>query len=237
MSTTAPTSAAPGTAAPVPARAPRTGRGWALTGVLAGVGGITSIQASTAVDAAYREDLAGDAAGITEALAGQTTPLLVFHTATTLTTVLLLVVAAGLHRRLAAALPTGSLLPGIAAAGLGLTAVAGLMGSALDTEFVFGLQDTSRLVPETAALYGHWVGTVPWLWLGSGVAALAVAAAALRSAALPRWIGWVSLVLGVLTTLLGVSPLQYMAGMTGPVWLLVAMLGFWLGDRRGRVGA
>ena len=215
-----------------PARQGRwSGRGWAAAGVAAGAAGITSIQASTAADAVYRPELAGDAAGITTALSGQLTPLLVFHTATTLTTVLLVVVAAGLHRRLARALPAGSLLPGVAAGGLGLVAVAGLMGSALDTEFLFGLTEPDRLVPETAVFYGHWVGTVPWLWVGAGVAGLAVAVAALRHRAVPRWIGWASLVLGGLTALVGVSPLQYMAGFPGPVWLLVASLGFLLGDR------
>ena len=42
----------------------------------------------------------------------------------------------------------------------------------------------------------------------------------------------VSLLLGGLTVLTGVSPFQYLAGMIGPVWLTVAALGFLLGDRR-----
>ena len=42
--------------------------------------------------------------------------------------------------------------------------------------------------------------------------------------------------LGGLTLLLGISPLQYMAGMTGPIGLLVITLGFLAGDKafRGR---
>jgi hypothetical protein len=56
--------------------------------------------------------------------------------------------------------------------------------------------------------------------------------AALRHGAAPRWIGWVSAVLGGLTLIAGVSPLQYMAGFTGPLWLLVVALGFTLGGRR-----
>jgi hypothetical protein len=87
-------------------------------------------------------------------------------------------------------------------------------------------------VPEVGVFFAHWVGTIGWLWVGAGVAALAVAVAALKHAAAPRWIGWVSAVLGVITTLFGISPLQYMAGMTGPVWLLVVTLGFLLGDRK-----
>ena len=43
-----------------------------------------------------------------------------------------------------------------------------------------------------------------------------------------------TLVLGGVTRVLGVSPLQYMAGMTGPLWLLVTALGLALGDRARR---
>ena len=57
-----------------------------------------------------------------------------------------------------------------------------------------------------------------------------------RAGAAPRWIGRVGLVLGGLTLLLGITPLQYMAGMTGPLWLLVTAIGFTLGDRAFRAG-
>jgi len=90
------------------------------------------------------------------------------------------------------------------------------------------------MVPEAAVVYNHWVGTIPWVWVGAGVAAVALAIAALRHAAAPRWIGYVSLILGGLTLLVGLSPLQYLAGMTGPIWLLVVSLGFAFGDRTAR---
>ena len=54
---------------------------------------------------------------------------------------------------------------------------------------------------------------------------LAVASAALRDGAYARWLGWTSLVLGGITALFLISPLQYMAGMTGPVWLVVVAVG------------
>jgi ABC-type multidrug transport system permease subunit len=107
------------------------------------------------------------------------------------------------------------------------------MGTGLDTEFIFGAP-AEETVAESAVFFGHWIGTIPWLWLGAGIAALAVAVAALRHAAAPRWLGWVSLVLGGLATLFGLSPLQYMAGFVGPVWLVVAGLGFAFGDRASR---
>jgi hypothetical protein len=41
----------------------------------------------------------------------------------------------------------------------------------LTTEFVFGVNDSDLVVPATAVFFGHWIGTVPWLWVGAGVAA------------------------------------------------------------------
>lgn len=68
--------------------------------------------------------------------------------------------------------------------------------------------------------FGHWIGTVPWLWVGAGIAALAVGLAGRWFDAVAPWLAWTSLALGALTTVMGVSPRQYMAGMTGPLWLL-----------------
>ena len=82
-------------------------------------------------------------------------------------------------------------------------------------------------------MYNHWIGTIPWLWTLAGLAGVALFAA-FRRGGVPRWIGLVGLVLGGLTLLLGVSPLQYMAGMTGPLWLLVTSLGFAFGDKAYR---
>ncbi|HET9501645.1 MAG TPA: hypothetical protein VFO98_15440 [Marmoricola sp.] len=201
------------------------GRGWVHAGIGAGLAGVVSLVGSSLAGAVYDEDLAGDAVGITAKLADQTAAILVMHTGAMLSAVLLLVFAAGLHRRLRAATPEGSLLPQIAATGLLLVSVAQLMGSALTTEFAFGVQDPDLLVPETAVFFGHWIGTVPWLWVGAGVAGVAVGLAGRSFGAVAPWLTWTSLVLGGLTTLFGISPLQYMAGMTGPLWLIIAAVG------------
>jgi hypothetical protein len=198
-----------------------TSRRWQLAGLGAGVAGIGSIVGSSLSGAVYEDRIAGDAVAITDRLAEMTSQIMFFHTATMISCALLVVFAAGLQRDLRQRVGSDSLLPQVASSGLLLTAVALLMGGALTTEFVFGVADPGLLVPETAAFFGHWIGTVPWLWGGAGLAGLAVAAAALRHGAYARWVGWTSVVLGGLAAFFLVSPLQYMAGMVGPLWLTI----------------
>lgn len=208
-----------------------TSRAWAWTGVLAGGLGIATIQASLAASIDW-DKTQGDAAAMLADAAGKQSAFLVFHVLATATAVVIPVFAAGLKRRIDQRTPDGSLLGQVAAWGLVLVSVALLLGSGLDTQYSLALSDPDVLVPESAALYTDWVATIPWLWLGAGLAGVALAVASFRHAAAPRWIGAVSVVLGGLTLIAGLSPLQYMAGFTGPVWLLVVALGFALGDRR-----
>jgi DNA-binding CsgD family transcriptional regulator len=59
------------------------------------------------------------------------------------------------------------------------------MGAGFTTEIVFGLQDDDAiLAPEFAVVVGHWVGTIPWLWVGTGLTGVAVAVAARAMATL-----------------------------------------------------
>jgi hypothetical protein len=228
------------TAAPVqtahpiaPSAGPPQTRSWAAAGFAAAVAGVVSMVAGSMVTAVYDADIAGDASAIAERLGDQIAQILVFHTATMVAALLLVVFAAGLRRRMAEALPADSLLPSVASSGLMLVAVAGVLGSGLTTEFVFGASDPDLMVPEAAAFFGHWVGTIPWLWGAIGLTAISVAAASLRHGAVaPRWLGRVSLVLGGLLTVIAVSPLQYMAGMVGPIWLLVASVALVRDGRR-----
>jgi hypothetical protein len=215
--------------------APSVSRAWAFSGAAAGLAGIVGIQASLQIDAVYDERSAGDAARIADRLGDFVPQLLALHFSMVGAALLMLVFAAGLRRRLKAQAPAGSLLPEIAAGGLLLTSVAALLGAGFTTEIVFGVtSDELQLDPEFAAVVGHWVGTIPWLWVGAGATGVAVAVAALRYAAAPRWIGWVAAVLGGLTLAFGISPLQYMAGFTGPVLVLLLGVGFAFGDRRNR---
>ena len=206
----------------------RSKRGWAFAGLGAGLAGIGSCVASGLTGAVYEEAVAGDAAAIAARLSEMVPQIIVFHTAAMVSALLLVVFAAGLRRQLLAGLGADSLLPSVASTGLLLVSVALLMGSGLTTEFVFGVADPDLLVPEAAAFFGHWISTIPWLWGGAGLSALAVSLAALRHGTHPRWLGWISLVLGSLTTLFAISPLQYMAGMLGPLWLTIVAAGLLL---------
>lgn len=212
----------------------RPGRTWSLAGVGAGVAGVGTIVTSSGVNAVYDPDLAGDPVGLVTRLGEQAGWMFAFHSVTALGAVLLVVFAAGLHARLRASLPAESTLPLLAFAGLLGTAVVSVLGSGLDTEFMIAFAGGDQTVDASnAALYNHWIGTIPWVWLLSGLAGTAVYAAA-RAGAVPRWIGRVGLVLGGLTLLLGVSPLQYMAALPGVLWLLVTAVGFTVGDRAFR---
>lgn len=217
-----------------PAQAPRTStsRAWAWSGVVAGLAGIGTIAASGMVDAVYDESLFGDGEAIREKLADQTGQMLAFHTFGMVAAVALVVFAAGLQRRLRHRLGD-SIAPGIASAGLLGTALVLVLGTGLDTEFILAFGEGDMVDPANAALYNHWIGTIPWCWGLAGLSALAVFSA-YRQGAVPRWIGLTSLVLGGLTVLLGVSPVQYMAGMTAPLWLLVVATGFAVGDKEHR---
>ena len=176
-------------------------------GIGAGVAGIVSVVASGLAGAVYDPTIAGDAVAITARLAEHDhADHGVPHRDHGVGA------AAGGVRRRPAPSPRRprsagvSLLPGVAASGLLLVAVAQLLGSGLTTEFVFGVADPDLLVPETAAVFGHWIGTIPWLWGSAGLTALAVAVASLRHGRLPRWLGVTSLVLGGLATLLRDQP-------------------------------
>lgn len=211
-----------------------TSRSWAFAGIGAGLAGIGVIVTSGMVNAVYDEKLLGDTPAIADKLADQTAPMFAFHTFAMVGAVLTVVFAAGLFRRLRTSLGDGSIAPLVAFAGLLGTAVVTVLGSGLDTEFIMAFVDDPSVVdPANATFYNHWIGTIPWIWALAGLSGLAVFVAG-RAAGAPRWLGRVGLVLGGLTLLLGISPLQYMAGMTGPLWLLVTAAGFAFGDRAYR---
>ncbi|GAA4076602.1 hypothetical protein ACFFOS_16675 [Nocardioides kongjuensis] len=208
---------------------------WALAGLGAGLAGVGAIVSSSMVSAVYDDKYAGDADAISEALGDMVPQMLAFHLSAMVAAVLLVPFGAGLYRRLKASTPADSALPLVAFSGVLVTAVVLVLGAGLDTEFIFSAGDSDILVSSNAAMYNHWIGTVPWCWGLLGLSGITLFGAA-RHGGVPRWMGLVGLLGGGLTLLLGISPLQYMAGMTGPIGLLVIALGFLAGDKafRGR---
>ena len=215
---------------------PGRGRAWALTGAGAALAYLGASIAGGVADPVSDPTKSGDPRAVMAALAEGRVALAVFHALTTVSALLLLVFGAGLARRLRAALPGGSLLPGVAGGGVLVTAAVQVVGSGLDTEVIEGATRPDTFVAETAVLYGHWIGTIPYVWVTAGAGALALAWAALRHRSAPRWVGVVSLVLGAATVVAGASPLQYVAGMTAPLWMLVVGVGLAVGDRAFRTG-
>ena len=211
----------------------RTGRAWAVAGIGSAVAGMATIATSSMVDTVYLEKYQGTTAGIAGDLQDKAPVMFAFHSITMLGAVLMVVFAAGLFRRLRTALPD-SIAPTVAFAGLAGTAVVSVLGAGLDTEFMMAFGQGDGVVDDAnAAMYNHWIGTIPWLWVLAGLAGLALFSA-FRQGVVPRWIGLVGLVLGGLTVLLGISPLEYMSGVTGVLWLLTTAVGITLGDRRYR---
>ena len=208
----------------------RPSKGWALAGVAAGVLGIGTMVSSSTINAIYDKSIALDEDAILARLADQSVQIITFQVVASLTALALVVFAAGLHRRLAARLDD-SIVPMVASAGLIGTAVVTVLGTGLDTEFAVGIED--HVLAANAAMFNHWTGTIPWCWLLVGLSALAVASAG-RQGAVPRWMGITSLVLGGLTVVSGVLPVQYMAIVPGALWVLVISVGFLVGDKAHR---
>lgn len=211
-------------------------RSWAVFGVIAAVGSLVSVFLSMTLSPDYVAGTVITPEQIDAGLAEKRLVMIAFHVVTLASGLLMVVFAAGLRRRLRSTLTGDSLPPTVAFAGLSLVSVAQMLGTGLDTEFLFGVADTAINLPSDIGFYSHWIATIPWLWAGGGLAALAVGAAG-RSGAVPRWIGLTSTGLGTLTVLLALSPLQYLAAAPGVIWLLAVSIGFLVGDRAHRRGA
>lgn len=209
----------------------RPGRAWALAGIAAGAGGFATTFLSASAGAAYVDGEVQDADKVIASLNDHVPALISFHVVATLTVLALVPFGLGLHRRLRAALGPDSLAPGIAAFGILGTALVVLMGTVLNTEFIFGVAgDEPLAVPEAATVFNHWIGTVPWVWGLTGLTGWALVKA-WRAGVVRAWMGIAAGVLGTLSLLLTVVPLQYMAGWTGSVMVVLVALGFAFGDR------
>jgi hypothetical protein len=214
----------------------RTGRGWTLAGAAGGLVGLVGLFAGTSLTADVGDGI-NDNALVVAAVAGQrgyvwSTQVVCFAVAA-----LLLVFAAGLRRHLAAQEPAGSLVPAVAAGGVGLVAVLLVVGGGICTELYWALGEPQRWDPDTIAGLVEVYNTLPWLWAGAGIAAGAVAVGGLRHGSAARWLAVVSGICAVLVTATQAFPAQYGALFPGTVWVLVAGIGFAAtGPRKTHVG-
>jgi hypothetical protein len=198
------------------------GRGWAAAGVLAGVAGFAAMEVESRFapdDPAANIDAAVLVDGYVQHGPGRLAVVLALFVAAAFAVV---VFGAGLRRALAAQSPAGSLVPDVAAAGTLLVAALCLVGSGPATEVFFALLHAAESDPDVTASLVRTMDTLPWVWGGLAPTVAAVAYGALRHGAAPRWLGVVSIVFALLVGGLAMAPLQYLAGMVGAVWLVLA---------------
>ncbi|WP_181782524.1 hypothetical protein [Pseudonocardia pini] len=192
---------------------------WAWCGVAAGVLGLAGLMATANLyDPAA--GLLADNERLLAAVRGSTLLVLVHQVVCAVVAGLLVVFGAGLVRHLRGVLPPVSLLPAVAGAGVGLTAVALLVGAGFDTDLWWALQ--GPLDPDSIGGYVVFYNTVPWLWAGLACSAAATAVAGLRHRAVGRPTAWFGVVCAVLLIATQAAPAQYGAVLPGALWLIGA---------------
>ena len=133
-----------------------------------------------------------------------------------------------LRRVLAAAEGPGGMLSAIAFAGTVVMA----LGIAIDMTISIALAEAAEDVEPAAvqALQALWDNDFVPIALGIELFLLSTGLAIVRHGGLPKWLGWVALVLA----LLGMTPLGFAAFLGGAVWILTASI---LLAVRARAGA
>ena len=209
--------------------APR--RGWALTGAIGGLAGAIGIFLGADLTADVGDGIK-DNAQLVAAIVAHRELVWVYQVSSVIVAVCLIVFAAGLRRHLAVQEPAGSLVPGIAAAGVGLVAVAAFIGGGICTELYWALGEPDRWDPDTIAALIEVYNTISWLWAGAGIAAAAVAVGGFRHGSASRWLAAVSAVLALLVAATQAFPVQYASLFPGALWVFVAGLAFGLRKHR-----
>jgi len=130
-------------------------------------------------------------------------------------TLLLVFFGAYLRRVLRAAAPEGEILSLVSFLGLVVVAV----GFAIDTTILIALSEAADDINPVAvqSLQALWDNDFVPLLLGVLMFLWATGLAVIRTGALPRWLGWVMIVLGVL----GVTPIGFVAAIGAAILVLV----------------
>jgi hypothetical protein len=128
---------------------------------------------------------------------------------------LLLFFVGYLRKVLRAAPGEGGMLPAVALAGATVMAT----GAAIDGTISFVLAESVDDIQPAAvqALQAIWDNDWPPIALGASVLLLASGLSIALYGSLPRWLGWVAVVLGVV----GLTPIGFAAFLGGAVWILI----------------
>ena len=128
---------------------------------------------------------------------------------------LLLFFAGFLRQLLRAAEGEGHMLSAVAMAGATVIAVA----LAFDATISFALAETAEDIEpaSTQTLLALWEYDFMPAAVGFQVFLLASGISILRHGALPKWLGWVAIVLGVIA----ITPIGFVAALAGAIWIAI----------------
>jgi hypothetical protein len=131
---------------------------------------------------------------------------------------LFLFFAGYLRKVLRAAPGEGGMLPAVALAGATLLAA----GAAIDATISFVLAESADNIEPAAvqALQALWDNDWPPFILGSSVLLIASGLSIVLYRALPVWLGWIGILIGIL----GFTPIGFVGFMGGALWVLVTSI-------------
>jgi hypothetical protein len=123
-----------------------------------------------------------------------------------------------LRRVLSAAERDDGMLPTVALVGTAVMAI----GAAIDATISFSLADAAEDIEPTAvqALQALWDNDFIPIAMGTEIFLIATGLSVVRTGALPKWLGWVALVLA----LIGLTPAGFAAFAGGGIWILVVSI-------------
>jgi Domain of unknown function (DUF4386) len=142
---------------------------------------------------------------------------------------LLIFFAGNLRKVLRAAEGEGGALSALVLVGAAVIAV----GAALDGTISFALADKADEIEPTAvqALQALWDNDFLPIALGILVFELSAGLSIVRHGALPRWLGWVAIVIAVVT----VTPVGWFGFIAGGIWVLIVSVVLTLRGRTASV--
>jgi len=199
---------------------PRKRRGWAYAGLLGGIGSFLFFLGPASMLSPSTDSYADNADVLAE-LEGKAGWVWAFQTIGVALSILLVIFALGLRRRLAGQEPAGSLVPDLAGLGLILMAIMTLVGTGISTEMFHALRHTDEVDPDTVSSHLAIYNTLAWVWAGGILTTGAMAIAGLRHGSVSRRFGRFAAVMTVLVGLTQVLPFQYLAVLPMAIFLVV----------------